>query len=260
MTFFLASCSLLVAAVAVGWLVGVRKHLSELGMRVLESEDVSRIIEAANKTAFFESRVAACEDGTKQSQKQLAEHGTKLGELATNLGATQNLAKGSETGLADASEKMASLESRMATCEDRTEQDENRLSELEKRANELATKLEAAEKMLNEHAAGIAETDRSMKVAADAIESLEEFQTVTERARNLILGTLNDMQASVPNNEECPGGVGVDTTGSVEISQGSEEGQAEDESQTDPRTISSEIAANHAVQETGSSLGDLGTT
>ena len=228
---FLALSSLLAATVAIGWLVRVSKRLSALGRSVLESEDTGKIIEAADKTAFFESRLAGCEDRSNQSQNQLTEHETKLGELAANLGATERMVKRNGTGFAEVSEKMVSFESRMAGCENRTEQSENKLSEHETKVNELATKLEAVEQMLGEHAASFAEANGSMKVLADGIQSLEEFQTATEKTRTLILAAFNDMRASMPP-EECLG-TRVDTAEPEETSQGPEEGRVEVESQMD---------------------------
>jgi len=150
---FLALSSLMAATVAIGWLVRVSKHLSELATRVPEAEDIGKIIETADK--------------------------------------------------------MVSFKSRMAGCENRTEQSENRLSENETKVNGLAAKLEAAvhtavDLMLDEHAAGLAEAEASMKVLTDKIQSLEEFQTATEKTRNLILAAFNDMGASIPP-EECLG-------------------------------------------------------
>jgi chromosome segregation ATPase len=231
MTFYLALSSLLVASAAIGWLVGVNRRLSELGVRVLESEDTKKIIEAADKTAFFESRMAGCEDTTNQSKNQLAAHETKLGELAAKLEPTEQMANRNGTGLAEVSEKMGSFESRMAECENRTEQSENKLPEHETKANELAARLEAVEHMLHEHATNLAQANGSMKVLADGIQSLEEFQTATEKTRNLILTAFNDMQADMPH-EECLG-ARVDTGEPVEISQGPQEEQAEVEIQVD---------------------------
>ena len=170
---FLALSSLLAATVAIGWLVRVSKRLSALGRSVLESEDIGKIIEAADKAAFFESRMAGCENRTEQSENKLSEHETKV--------------------------------------------------------NELATKLEAVEQMLGEHAAGLAEANGSIKVLADGIQSLEEFQTATEKTRTLILAAFNDMRASMPPGE-CLG-TRVDTAEPEETSQGPEEGRVEVESQ-----------------------------
>ncbi len=85
--------------------------------------------------------------------------------------------------------------------------------------------------MLDEHAAGLAEANESIKVLADEIQSLEEFQTATEKTRTLILAAFNDMRASMPH-EECLG-ARVDAAGPEEASQGPEEGLAEVESQVD---------------------------
>jgi septal ring factor EnvC (AmiA/AmiB activator) len=119
----------------------------------------------------------------------------------------------------------------MAECENRTEQSENKLSEHETKVNELAARLEAVEHMLHEHATNLAQANGSMKVLADGIQSLEEFQTATEKTRNLILTAFNDMQASMPH-EECLG-ARVDTAEPEETSQGPEEELAEVEIQVD---------------------------
>jgi len=221
----LALFALLVAVAAIGWSAGVSKRLSALGRRVLESEEIGKIMAAAEKTASFESRMAGCENRTTQSQNQLADHETKLRELATNLGATEQMANRNGTGLGGVSEKMSSLESRLARCENRAEQSQNQLVDHETKVNELATRLGAAEQMLDEHAAGLDEAIRNMKVLADAIQSLEEFRTATEKARNLILAAFTDMRMSPQENL----GTRFDTAGPEETSQGPEEGQAEAE-------------------------------
>ena len=201
-TVFLVFSSLLMATVAIAWLARVAKRLSALGMRVLESEDIEKIIDAADRTATFESRMTGCENRTEQSENKLPEHETKLAELAANLGATEEIANRNGAGFAELSEKMASFESRVAGCENRTEQSEDKLSEHETKVNELASKMEAVEQRLDEHAAGLAESGGSMKVLADEIQSLEEFQTATEKTRDLILTAFNNVRASMPP-EEC---------------------------------------------------------
>lgn len=79
--FLLALLSLAAAGIAIGWLVKLRKHLSVLGQRVLESEDIGKIIQAAEKVGFYESRITGCEGKTDESKKQIAEHETKLNQL-----------------------------------------------------------------------------------------------------------------------------------------------------------------------------------
>ena len=148
---FLALFSLLAATVAIGWLVRVSKRLSVLARRVPESEDMGKIIEAADKMVSFESRLAGCENRTEQTENKLSENETKLDGLA------------------------AKLEAAVHTAVDR---------------------------MLDEHAAGLAEAEASMKVLTDKIESLEEFQTATEKTRNLILAAFSDMGSGIPP-EEC---------------------------------------------------------
>ena len=98
---FLASLALAAAVFAVGWLSRVNKHLSELGRRVLDSQDIGRINEAANKTETFESRMVGCERKADEGQKQLAEFKTKLSELTTKAGSVEQMAKKNEACLTE---------------------------------------------------------------------------------------------------------------------------------------------------------------
>ena len=106
---FLALLSLVVAVVAIGWLSRVSKHLSALGRRVLESEEIGRIIEAADKTVSFESRMAGCENKADESQNQLVEHETKLSELTAKLESVEQMANKNEAGLAEANPSIKAL-------------------------------------------------------------------------------------------------------------------------------------------------------
>jgi chromosome segregation ATPase len=225
MALLSALSALAAAAVAIVWLTKISKQISDLGMRVLESADIKKIIEAAEKTATYESRMAGCENRTEQSEDKLSKHEISLGELGAKLEATEKTANTNGTGLAEASEKAASAESRIVGCESKTEQNENRLTELGTKINEFADRLEAVERKLEEHAAGLAEANQGMKVMTDEIQSLEEFQAATEKTRNIIIEAFNDTQASIPPVvEECPE-TNVDTTEPQETLQESEEEQ-----------------------------------
>ena len=191
---FLALIALASAVVTIGWLLRVNKHLSELGMRVLESQDIGRIKEAANKTESFESRMAGCEQKTDENQNQLAEHKTKLSGLAAKLEASE--------------QKMASFEVRF---------------------DKLATKLGSVEQMANTNEASLAEAIPSIKALADEIQNLQKFQTATEKAHSLIQAAFTDMQASMPPEESLV--TTPETAKPEETSQGPEEWQEETEKQ-----------------------------
>ena len=100
-TILLASAALAAAAFAVVWLRQVRQQVLDLGRRVLESQDIGRINEAANKTETFESRMAGCERKASENQNQLAEFKTRLSELAARLGSVEQTANKNETGFAE---------------------------------------------------------------------------------------------------------------------------------------------------------------
>jgi len=89
------------AVFAIGWLWKVNKLVSDLGRRVLETQDIHRVIEAAGKVESFDSRVAGNEQKASENQNQFAEYKTKLDELATRLGSFEQLAKKNETCVAD---------------------------------------------------------------------------------------------------------------------------------------------------------------
>jgi chromosome segregation ATPase len=218
--------SLILAVVAIGWLSIVSKHLSSLGKRVLESEDIGRVIQAADKTGSFESRIAGCENKTNESQNKLAEHETKLNELIDKLGASEQMINRHAVDLANTSEKMASFEGRFNEFENNVGNKLNNLPELETKVNELVTKLESVEEVVNRNGAGIAEADRSLKTLTSEIQSLEKFQTSFEKTRNLILAAFTDMRAAVHPEEDQQ--VMSQTAKTEDISQGPEDKQEQD--------------------------------
>jgi chromosome segregation ATPase len=218
--------SLILAVVAIGWLSIVSKHLSSLGKRVLESEDIGRVIQAADKTGSFESRIAGCENKTNESQNKLAEHEKKLYELIDKLGASEQMINRHAVDLANTSEKMASFEGRFNEFENNVGNKLNNLPELETKVNELVTKLESVEEVVNRNGAGIAEADRSLKTLTSEIQSLEKFQTSFEKTRNLILAAFTDMRAAVHPEEDQQ--VMSQTAKTEEISQGPEDKQEQD--------------------------------
>lgn len=191
---FLALIALASAVVSIKWLLRVNKHLSELGMRVLESQDIGRIKEAANKTESFESRMAGCEQKADESQNQLGEHKTKLSGLVAKLEASE--------------QKMASFEVRF---------------------DKLATRLGSVEQMANTNEASLAEAIPSIKDLADEIQTLQKFQTATEKAHSLIQAAFTDMQASIPPEESLV--TTSETAKPEETSQEPEEWQEETEKQ-----------------------------
>jgi septal ring factor EnvC (AmiA/AmiB activator) len=191
---FLVLLALAAAVSAIGWLSRVNKHVSELGRRVLESQDIARINEAANKTESFESRMAGCEHKADESQNQLVEYKTKLSELADKLGAS--------------GQKMASFEGRF---------------------DEFATKLGSVEQMANKNEAYLAETIPSIKALADEIQTIKKFQTATEKVHSLTLAAFTDMQVSMPPDDGL--GTTPEAAKPEETSQGPEEGQEEAENQ-----------------------------
>lgn len=167
MTIVLLASALAAAVFAIGWLLKVNKHLSDLGRRVLASQDIGRINEAANKTETFESRMAGCERKADESQKQLMEYKTKLSAIADKLGASE--------------QKMASFEVRF---------------------DELAAKLGSVEQMATKNEACFDEMIPNIKALADEIQAIKKFQMATEKVHSLIQTAFTDMQASVPADED----------------------------------------------------------
>jgi chromosome segregation ATPase len=215
--FILVFASLVVATIAIGWLSMVSKHLSDLGKRVLESEDVGRVIQAADNTASFESRISDCEKNNNESQNQLTEHETKLNEVADKQGAVQQIINRHAADLANSSEKLASFELRFNDFENNVGDKLNKLQEYDAKVNELTTKLETIEQTTNQHEAGLAEADRSIKAIRDGIDNLEKFRASIEKTRNLILSAFTDIQDTAPSVEDM--GVSSEITMPEETSQ-----------------------------------------
>jgi len=190
----MAISALAAAVFAIGYLSNVKRRLSELGIRVLESEDIGKIKEAANKAESYETRMAGCEHKADESQNQIAVHETKLSKLADKLEASE--------------QKMASSKVRF---------------------DELSTRLESVEQLANKNEDGLAQTVPNIKALADKIQSIKKFQTATEKIHSLIQAAFSDMQASTPP-EEVP--VTMPEAAKLEEdSQGSEEWQEETKDQ-----------------------------
>ena len=218
--------SLVLAVIAIGWLSAVSRHLSALGKRVLESEDIGRVIQAADKTESFESRMAGCENKTNESQNKLAEHQTKLNELIDKLGASEQMINGHAVDIANTLEKTASFEARFNEFENNVGNKLNNLAELETKVNELVIKLESIEQMGSRNGAGLAEADRNIKTLTGEIQNLEKFQASFEKTRNQILAAFTDMRASTYPEEDQQ--VMSQTAKTEDISQGPEDRQEQD--------------------------------
>jgi vacuolar-type H+-ATPase subunit I/STV1 len=117
--FALGLLSLAAAGTALVWLAKLRKLLSVLGQRVLESEDIGKILQAAEKVGVYESRIAGCEGKAGESKKQLGEHEmklnhlaaleTKANELAGRLQSVEQVSGRNEADLAKAGENIKTV-------------------------------------------------------------------------------------------------------------------------------------------------------
>jgi uncharacterized phage infection (PIP) family protein YhgE len=161
------------AGFAVAMLSKVKRGLSDLGMRVLESQDIGKIKAAANKTDTFESRLAGFEQKAEESKNQFNEQKTKLDDLAGKFGAYEQQIGASE-------QKIGAFDARF---------------------NELSTKLESVEQKTSKNESDLAQTVPNIKALADEIQNLKVFQAATEKIRGQILGAFNDIQAGMPSNE-----------------------------------------------------------
>jgi chromosome segregation ATPase len=203
--FILALISLAVATIAIVWLSMVRRHLSTLGKRVLEFEDVARVIQAAGKTESFEPRMTACESKADESQNKLAEYETTIDEIASKVGRVEQIIKKHAVDLANTSEKIASFEHRFGDFE----------NSIGDRLNQTANKNEA----------GLAEVDTSVNALKDKIETLEKFRTIVQKTHSIIQAAFADMRAS--RSPEKGLGVSSETTKPEAASRWSQDEQEE---------------------------------
>ena len=172
--------ALAAAGFAIVSLSKVKNNLSELGMRVLESEDVGKIKEAANKTGSFESRLAGFEQKADESRNQLAELKTKLNEL---------------------NEHKAEHTTKLNELVDKLIASEQKIASLEGRFDELSTKQGSVEQMVSMNEDGLAQTVPNIKALADEIQGIKKFQTAIEKVHSLIQSAIADMQESMSPKE-----------------------------------------------------------
>lgn len=227
--FILAFISLIVAAIAIGWLSILSKHLSALGKRVLESEDIGRVVQVADKAASFESRLTDCESKANEGKDQLAEQGAKISELTNKHATVEQMIDKHAVDLTHASEKIASCELRFGETENNIGDKLNKLMEYETKINELAVKLESVEQKTNKNEAGLTEAERSINAQTSEIEILRKFQAATEKTHNLIQAAFTDIRASTPFEEGL--GIASENVQPEENSQGPEDEHQDVESQ-----------------------------
>ena len=172
--------ALAAAGFAIVSLSKVKNNLSELGMRVLESEDVGKIKEAASKTGSFESRLAGFEQKADESRNQLAELKTKLNEL---------------------NEHKDEHKTKLNELADKLRASEQKIASLEGRFDELSTKQGSVEQMVSMNEDGLAQTIPNIKALADEIQGIKKFQTAIEKVHSLIQSAIADMQESMSPKE-----------------------------------------------------------
>jgi chromosome segregation ATPase len=170
----LALIALVVATVAIVWLSIVRKHLSTLGKRVLEFEDVGRVIQATGNIESFESRITGCESKVDESQNKLADYETTIDEIVSKVRQAEEIMKKHAVDLANNSEEIASFGHRFDDFE-----------------NSIGDKLNQA---VNRDEAGLAEVNTSIKTLQDEIENLEKFRTIVEKTHSIIQAAFSDMR------------------------------------------------------------------
>lgn len=193
--FVLALISFTFTIIAIVWLSIVNKHLSALGKRVLESEDIERVIQAADKAVSFESRITGCQSKADESQNQLAELQTRLSEITAKLDVTGQTMDQYTSDLAKISEKMTSFELRFDEFENNVNDKLNKLLELQTQVDNLVTGLKSVEGIVNNNKTGLAGVDQTVKALTDKIEILEKFRTIVEKTHSIIQAAFIDMRA-----------------------------------------------------------------
>jgi septal ring factor EnvC (AmiA/AmiB activator) len=223
--FVLALISFIFAIIAVVWLSIVSKHLSALAKKVLESEDIERVIQAADETVSFGSRISGLESKADESQNQLAGLQTRLSEITANLDVTGQTMDKYTSDLAKISEKIAAFELRYDEFENNVNNKLDKLSELETQVNDLVTNLKSVEGIVNNNKTGLAGIDQSVKALTDKIEALEKFRTIVEKTHGIIQAAFIDMRASASPEKAL--GVSSETAKPEEASRFSQDEQEE---------------------------------
>ena len=100
--FVLALISFIFAIIAIFWISIVSRHLSAL--------KAGKVTQAAEKTAYLESRITGCQKKADENRNQLAELQTTLNQVIAKLEIAEQTVDNYTAYLAKVSEKMASFE------------------------------------------------------------------------------------------------------------------------------------------------------
>lgn len=174
--FALALISLALATISIVWQLKLRRHLSILGKKILEFEDVKIAIQNTGKKQSFESRIAGCESKADESQNKLAEYEATFDEILSRVREVEEIMKKHAVELANTSEKIASFEHRFDGFE-----------------NNIGDKLNQT---ANKNEADLAEVVTIVNALKDKIETLEKFRTIVQKTYSIFQAAFTDMRTS----------------------------------------------------------------
>ncbi len=188
----LAALTFLLLLITIVSLSRVKKRLSAIKAQSLELDEKSRLLDAADKIVSFESRLDTFENVVSESQNQLTGHESKINDHAEMFGKVSQMAGQHVAGLAEAADKITSIESRLDGFNKGITEKQNQLTRHESTINDHAAMFGKVSQMTVQHAAGLSE-------AADKIKSIESrldgFNSKITVSQNQLMGhesKLND--------------------------------------------------------------------
>ena len=173
--FFLSLISLAVAVIAIRWLSIVSKHLSALGKRVLESDDIGKITQAADKITSYESRMTGCESKADKTQNHLVGLETKVNKLATKLESVEQMVRNNGADLTESIRSIKALTDKIEILQNFQTAIEKTHNIIQAALNDMRVNMPPEEN--HGMKSGIVEPEDTLHGAKDKHEESEDLKT-----------------------------------------------------------------------------------
>ena len=185
---FLAVLTFLMLVITIASLSRVKKHLLAVAGRTVELGERHEALRKSSHKIASNSTTGLAEAADKITSIEL-----RLDGFDDKIVESQKIASSTEIA-----EKIASIERRLDGFDNKIAASRNQLTGHESKLNEHETLLGQAGQMMGKNALGFTQTIQRIHALEDKVQDLKAFQSTFEQTRNRILDALGAKQAKIP--------------------------------------------------------------
>jgi chromosome segregation ATPase len=184
----LAALTFLMLLITIASLSRVKKHLLAIAGRSIELEERHEALRQSSHKIASNSTTGLAEAADKITSIEL-----RLDGFDDRILESQKIGNSTEVA-----QKIASIELRLDGFDNKIAESRNQLTGHESKLNEHDTLLGQAGQMIGKNALGFTQTIQRIQTLEDKVQDLKAFQSTFEQTRNRILDALGAKQAKIP--------------------------------------------------------------